>query len=249
MTGKPVSEPVKESVKENSSAAAAAVANSLTGNPEKGKPGDGWTAYAKAISGIPGAESVQPVKPAPVYPVKPVETPGTKSPPAPTTPPTEEAVRLAGMFSSFLGKAPSPADIRKFDGLLKDNPDLGDLLGFALTPGSRWAEKIRSADHPFAYLESVLEHIRESRERYEQKKAQRPSRAAVVSHSYNRVEDEEPVERESMVPGVWYHDESGSVCQVDPNFSGIVYDTICSREFIPVYDLSGLEEDNDGTGA
>ncbi len=127
-----------------------------------------------------------PVKPAPVYPVepkpkrpvRPVEPPAepktsvTKSPPDPANPPTEEAVRLAGMFSGFLGKAPSPADIRKFDGLLKDNPDLGDLLGFALTPDSRWAKKIGEAGHPFAYLKSVLEHLRDGMERLEQNKAQ-----------------------------------------------------------------------------
>jgi hypothetical protein len=173
----------------NSSAAAAAVADSLTGNPETGKPGDGWTAYAKAISGIPGAEAMLPVKPAPVYPVEPkpkrpvqpVEPPAepktsvTKSPPAPAAPPTGEAVRLAGMFSGFLGKAPSPADAKKFGGLLEDNPDLGDLLGFALTPRSRWAEKISSADHPFAYLKRVLEPLRDGLERIEQKKAQRPT--------------------------------------------------------------------------
>ncbi len=115
---------------------------------------------------------VQPMKPVPVEPVK---TPVTKSPPDPANPPTEEAVRLAGLFSSFLGKAPSPADIRKFGGLLKDNPDLGNLLSFALTPGSRWAEKIGSADHPFAYLKRVLEPLRDSLERIEQKKAQRPT--------------------------------------------------------------------------
>src|ERR1019366_674840 len=87
MTGKPVSEPVKESVKENSSAAAAVVADSLTGNPETGELRDGWTAYPKVISGIPGAESVQPVKPAPVYPVEP-KTSVTKSPRLPPPPPT-----------------------------------------------------------------------------------------------------------------------------------------------------------------
>ncbi len=168
----------------SSAAAAAAVANSLTGNPGTGEPGDGWAAYVKATSGIPGAKLeppvmypkpkvlVQPVKPVPVEPVK---TPVTKSPPDPANPPTEEAVRLAGLFSSFLGKAPSPADIRKFGGLLKDNPDLGDLLSFALTPGSRWAEKIGSADHPFAYLKRVLEPLRDGLARVEQKKAQRPT--------------------------------------------------------------------------
>jgi hypothetical protein len=174
----------------NSSAAAAAVVtDSPRGNPGTGEPGDGWAAYAKAISGIPGAEAMLPVKPAPVYPVEPkpkrpvqpVEPPAepktsvTKSPPAPANPPTEEAVRLAGLFSSFLGKAPSPADAKKFDGLLKDNPDLGDLLSFALTPGSRWAEKIGSADHPFAYLKRVLEPLRDGLARVEQKKAQRPT--------------------------------------------------------------------------
>ena len=103
--------------------------------------------------------------------------PVTKSPPAPANPPTGEAVRLAGRFSSFLGKAPSPADAKKFDGLLKDNPDLGDLLGFALTPGSRWAEKIGSAHCPFAYLESVLEPLREGYERVERKKGENAARA------------------------------------------------------------------------
>ncbi len=134
-----------------------------------------------------------PVKPAPVYPVepkpkrpvRPVEPPAepktsvTKSPPAPANPPTEEAVRLAGLFSSFLGKAPSPADARKFGGLLKDNPDLGALLGFALTPGSRWAKKIGEADHPFAYLKSVLEHLRDGLERLERKKAENAARKSL----------------------------------------------------------------------
>jgi hypothetical protein len=185
-------EPNQESKKEenteyNSSAAAAVViADSLTGNPETGKPGDGWTAYAKVMEKLTGEKVKPPVQP-PVQPkpkpsVQPVDSPVQasvmKSPPGPPNPHKGEAVRLAGTFYAFLGK-PAPRDAaRKFDALIQDNPDLDALLGFALIPDSRWAEKISGAASPFSYLQSTLEPIREKQELYERKKAEAAARAA-----------------------------------------------------------------------
>jgi hypothetical protein len=140
----------------------------------------------------------------------------------------DDASRIANQFWGYLG---SPANlkpskwVKPFSELLSLYPNLDELIRYAFEkePKRKFRANLCQADHPVAYLKSVLEHIDSSHDRWEdivQRHAAGQKRRSAADGGNSLTDNKESESDRRTVSGVLYKrfndiEDGDSWCRLD----------------------------------